>query len=62
MIGRFIRAFFNTEVAAYQAFEAMKDDMDGLFAAIPLRSDAERERKMDAGSQAMSRFVDKYPS
>ena len=54
--------FFNTKLAAYHAFEAMKNDMDAIIAAIPLKNDPERERKMDVASQTMSRFVDKYPS
>ena len=53
--------YFASDGEARAAFEAMKTDLDAILQRIPLKSDPELESKMNASSDEMSAFVDKYP-
>ena len=54
--------FFGNEHDALLAFDLMKFDLDAILQNIPLNTDPEKDAKMGTASDAMSAFVDKYPT
>jgi len=53
--------FLATEADALTQFEAMRDALTQIIAAIPAPGDPEADAKMAAVSEALNLFVDQYP-
>lgn len=54
--------FFGGGDDARAAYEAMKPELEGLVALVPMNADPEKAAKIDILVAAIRAFVDKYPT
>ncbi len=53
--------FLGNEDDAKEAYENMKQALDGIIRSIPLKSDPDRDSKMRVTMKMIEKFVEQYP-